>query len=81
MTALFSSRYSRLRELQGRVSLPLELAVHEDSVLAVALEEELVALVVDLDVSPRDEARVAEMDVNISSGAAVPADHYFALSH
>ena len=59
----------------------MELAVHEDSVLAVALEEELVALVVDLDVSPRDEARVAEMDVNISSGAAVPPDHYFALSH
>ena len=59
----------------------MELAVHEDPVLAVALEEELVALVVDLDMGSRDEARVAKMNVNVATGAAVSSDHYFALSH
>ena len=48
---------SRFSEAQRRSTLPLEDAVDEDPVLAVAHEKEVVALVLvaDLHVFPRDE--------------------------
>lgn len=49
-------------------------AVDEDAVLAVADEIEAAVLVVDLDVLPRYERRVAHVHVHVAL-VRVPADH------
>ena len=55
----------------------MENAVDKDTVLAVAHEKEVVAfvLVTDLHVLPRDEGRVAHVDVNVTVSGAVSTDH------
>ena len=68
---------SRFSEAQRRSTLPLENAVDENPVLAVAHEEEVVALVLvaDLHVLPRDERGVSHVDVNVAVRGAVSSNH------
>ena len=68
---------SRFSKAQWRSTLPLENAVDEDPILAVAHEEEVVALVLvaDLHVLPRDERGVSHVDVNVAVRGAVSSNH------
>lgn len=71
---------SRLWQLKGRSPLALEHPVDEDPVLAVAGHEEVRLVVVDLQVPPGYETRVAHVDVDLAL-AAVPADGDAPLAH
>ena len=67
----------RFSKTQWRSTLPLENAVYENPILAVAHEEEVVALVLvaDLHVLPRDERGVSHVDVNVAARGAVSSNH------
>ena len=73
-------RDSPFRHCQRRRTLPLELTIHENPVLPIALQIELLLLEQDLHVRPRDEGGVAEVDVDVPLRAAVPPDHHPRLS-
>ena len=68
---------ARFPKSQRRSSLPLENAVDEQPILAVADEKEIVALVLvaDLDMFPRDKGGVAHVHVDVPVGGAVTPDN------
>ena len=68
---------SRFSKAQWRSTLPLENAVDEQPILAVADEKEVVALVLvaDLHVLPRDERGVSHVDVDVAVRGAVSSNH------
>lgn len=72
---------SPLGHCQGGSTLPLELTIHENPVLPIALQIELLLLKQDFHVRPRDEGGVAKVDVDVSLGAAVSPNHHPRLSH
>ena len=64
----------RFRKYQRGSALPLKDSIDKDPVLPVADHVEVGRLVVDLDVTPGDEGRVAHVHVHVAF-RRVPADH------
>lgn len=80
MTRYARPRDSRLWQLKSRRAFALEHPVDEHAVLAVAYHEEERMLVVDLEMSSRDKAGVAHVDIDLTF-AAVAADRDAPLSN
>lgn len=76
----------RSRQEEWRGCLALKLSVHKHPVLAVAVHVEMWRVVVDLEVPPRNEARVAHVHVHVAlaavaaDGDAVLANHVLELA-
>ena len=71
---------SRLWQLKSGCSLALKNTVDEDPVLAIAGHKEIRMIVVNFEVSPGDEIRMAHIDVNLAL-AAVTSNSDAPLAH
>lgn len=65
---------SPLRQQHGGGALPLEHAVHQHAILAVARQVKLRVVVEQFEMSARYKTRVSHVNVHLTS-TRVPADH------
>lgn len=77
---LVEEKNSRFGQLKWRSRLPLEDTIDEYSILAVAVHVEVRTVVIDLQVSSRNERRVTHVDVDITL-RTVPSNDDTALTY